>query len=263
MKEFNIKRHYSTKHRILHSLTGQIRKDKIQNIIANLEKPQQMFHKQRTHLDNVVKASFIVSSKLQSLKPFAEGEFIKESLDESIDLSDTAQLAIFIRGVDKEFTVIEELLVLHPLKGTTTGEDIFNEVQKDQWTTSKIRKRTKVRDVLKHIRKLKWNWTGHTMRTNKEKWTKDVLEWYPRNGNRKRRGQIKRWEDDLPKGWRSRKSTLVFMSTWTYDKNRYKPAGESHQSRLSLPPMAVHTYKCTSALPVFLGRDWTLIEREK
>ncbi|GBP76676.1 Putative uncharacterized transposon-derived protein F52C9.6 [Eumeta japonica] len=72
----------------------------------------------------------------------------------------------------------------------------------DRWTTLKIRKRTKVRDVLKNIRKLKWNWTGHTMRTNKEKWTKDVLEWYPRNGKRKRGGQIKRWEDDLPKGWR-------------------------------------------------------------
>ncbi|GBP60561.1 Limulus clotting factor C [Eumeta japonica] len=40
------------------------------------------------------------------------------------------------------------------------------------------------------------------MRNNKEKWTKDVLEWYPRNGKRKRGGQIKRWEDDLPKGWR-------------------------------------------------------------
>ncbi|XP_026331068.1 general transcription factor II-I repeat domain-containing protein 2-like, partial [Hyposmocoma kahamanoa] len=52
------------------------------------------------------------------------------ALDESTDLSDTAQLAIFIRGVDKEFTVTEELLALQPLKGATTGEDIFNEVQK-------------------------------------------------------------------------------------------------------------------------------------
>ncbi|GBP41280.1 General transcription factor II-I repeat domain-containing protein 2A [Eumeta japonica] len=52
------------------------------------------------------------------------------ALDESTDLSDTAQLAIFIRGVDKEFTVTEELLALQPLKGTTTGKDIFNEVQK-------------------------------------------------------------------------------------------------------------------------------------
>ncbi|KAJ0171369.1 hypothetical protein K1T71_012919 [Dendrolimus kikuchii] len=52
------------------------------------------------------------------------------ALDESTDLSDTAQLAIFIRGVDKKFTVTEELLALQPLKGPTTGEDIFIEVQK-------------------------------------------------------------------------------------------------------------------------------------
>ncbi|GBP41612.1 General transcription factor II-I repeat domain-containing protein 2 [Eumeta japonica] len=49
------------------------------------------------------------------------------ALEESTDLPDTAQLATFIR-VDKEFTVTEELLALHPLKRTTTGEDIFNEV---------------------------------------------------------------------------------------------------------------------------------------
>ena len=81
MKEFNIKRHYSTKHPTLHSLKGQIRKDKIQKLTANLKKQQQIFHKQRTQLDNVVKASFIVSSKVaKSLKPFADGEFIKECM---------------------------------------------------------------------------------------------------------------------------------------------------------------------------------------
>ncbi|GBO99608.1 General transcription factor II-I repeat domain-containing protein 2A [Eumeta japonica] len=51
------------------------------------------------------------------------------ALDKSTDLSETAQLTIFIRGVDKKFTVTEELLALQPLKGTTTGEDVFNEVQ--------------------------------------------------------------------------------------------------------------------------------------
>ncbi|GBP10233.1 General transcription factor II-I repeat domain-containing protein 2 [Eumeta japonica] len=48
------------------------------------------------------------------------------ALDEGTDLSDTAQLALFTRGVNKEFTVTEELLVLQTLKGTTAGEDIFN-----------------------------------------------------------------------------------------------------------------------------------------
>ncbi|GBP17294.1 General transcription factor II-I repeat domain-containing protein 2 [Eumeta japonica] len=54
------------------------------------------------------------------------------ALDESTDVSDTAQLAIFIRDVDEEFTVTEELFALQPLKETTTGEDIFNKVQKNK-----------------------------------------------------------------------------------------------------------------------------------
>ncbi|XP_066903286.1 general transcription factor II-I repeat domain-containing protein 2-like, partial [Halyomorpha halys] len=151
MKEFNIKRHYSTKHPMLLSLTGQIGKHKIQKLTANLEKQQQMFHKQRTQHDNFVKASFIVTSKLaKSLKPSIEGGFIKECMFEvcsvlcpekknkfgkitnSItDLSETAELInIIIYSVDEEFPVTEELLVLQALKGTTTGENIFNEVKK-------------------------------------------------------------------------------------------------------------------------------------
>ncbi|KAL0879657.1 hypothetical protein ABMA27_003372 [Loxostege sticticalis] len=61
LKEFNIKRHYSTKHITQHTLTGQLRKDKIPKLITNLNKQQQMFRKQRTQLDNVVKASLIVN----------------------------------------------------------------------------------------------------------------------------------------------------------------------------------------------------------
>lgn len=58
----------------------------------------------------------------------SEFEAFSIALDEITDLFDTARLAIFIRGVDKEFTVTEELLTLQPLIGTYTGEDVFNEV---------------------------------------------------------------------------------------------------------------------------------------
>ena len=47
--------------------------------------------------------------------------FFSNALDESTDLSNTAQLAIFIRGVDDDFNVTEELLELVPKKGTTTN----------------------------------------------------------------------------------------------------------------------------------------------
>ncbi|KAG6921105.1 GTF2I repeat domain containing 2 [Chelydra serpentina] len=47
------------------------------------------------------------------------------ALDESTDVSDPAECAVFIRGVDCNLNITEELLDLMPLKGTTTGRDIF------------------------------------------------------------------------------------------------------------------------------------------
>ncbi|CAM4650791.1 unnamed protein product [Leuciscus chuanchicus] len=46
--------------------------------------------------------------------------------DESVDLSDTAQLAVFIRMVFVDFSSKEEFLTLLPLKTTTRGVDIYN-----------------------------------------------------------------------------------------------------------------------------------------
>ena len=50
------------------------------------------------------------------------------ALDESTDVLDTAQLLIFIRGIDEHFCITEELLSVESLKGTTTGKDIFDSV---------------------------------------------------------------------------------------------------------------------------------------
>ena len=52
------------------------------------------------------------------------------ALDESTDINDTAQLAVFIRGVTDDFEVREELLDLSSMKSTTTGEVIPKEVLK-------------------------------------------------------------------------------------------------------------------------------------
>lgn len=52
------------------------------------------------------------------------------AMDESTDVSDTAQLLIFVRGIDENFTVYEELVKMCSLKGTTTREDLFHHVEK-------------------------------------------------------------------------------------------------------------------------------------
>ncbi|KAM8966907.1 general transcription factor II-I repeat domain-containing protein 2-like [Pelodytes ibericus] len=50
------------------------------------------------------------------------------ALDESNDFRDSAQLLIFIRGTNDYFEVTEELAALQSIKGTTTGEDIYEKV---------------------------------------------------------------------------------------------------------------------------------------
>ncbi|XP_076132871.1 general transcription factor II-I repeat domain-containing protein 2A-like [Alosa pseudoharengus] len=55
-------------------------------------------------------------------------EFYSIACDESTDATDTAQLLIFLRGVDVNFGITEELLDLRSLKGTTRGIDIFEAV---------------------------------------------------------------------------------------------------------------------------------------
>lgn len=48
------------------------------------------------------------------------------AMDDSTDKSDTAQLAVFIRGVDKDMNIVEEFLDLYPMKGQTRGKDLLN-----------------------------------------------------------------------------------------------------------------------------------------
>ena len=55
-------------------------------------------------------------------------EYFSLACDETTDITHTAQLAIFLRGITSEFETKEELLSLQAMHGTTKGEDLFNQV---------------------------------------------------------------------------------------------------------------------------------------
>ncbi|KAK0155387.1 General transcription factor II-I repeat domain-containing protein 2 [Merluccius polli] len=60
-------------------------------------------------------------------------DFFSIACDESTDATDTAQLLIFLRGVENNFCITEELLDLSSLKTTTTGKDMFKTVSNARW----------------------------------------------------------------------------------------------------------------------------------
>lgn len=47
------------------------------------------------------------------------------AVDESTGITDTSQLAIFIRGVDSDMNISEEMLDVMPISGTTTENDLY------------------------------------------------------------------------------------------------------------------------------------------
>ncbi|XP_057190131.1 general transcription factor II-I repeat domain-containing protein 2-like [Triplophysa rosa] len=78
----------------------------------------------------------------QLRKDITDCECFSLQLDESTDISDTAQLCVFIRMVFKDMTAREELLTLLHMKEHTRGEDIFRAfkdfVDKTQLPMSKL-----------------------------------------------------------------------------------------------------------------------------
>ena len=54
--------------------------------------------------------------------------FFSIAVDESTDVKDTSQLAIFFRGGREDFVILEEFVQLVPLTGTTTGADVCKAV---------------------------------------------------------------------------------------------------------------------------------------
>lgn len=182
MKEYNIKRHYDTKHSGKYSaLEGHFRSDKVNELKSKINCQQSLFTRANKESENSVRVSYMIAEKIAKRgKPFADGEFVKECLqsavdvlcpsqaqaisnislsgvtiarrvedlatdifnklkskckkfefysvamDESTDATDTAQVAIFIRGVDRDFSIVEELASVVALKGTTRGTDLYS-----------------------------------------------------------------------------------------------------------------------------------------
>jgi hypothetical protein len=70
----------------------------------------------------------MIETKLHDLSQKFEAFSI--AMDESTDVADTAQLAIFIRGVDINVNITEELAALCSMKGPIMGAGLYEQVMR-------------------------------------------------------------------------------------------------------------------------------------
>jgi hypothetical protein len=82
VKEYNLKRHYDTKHASkFASLQGQVRTDKLNLLKKSLKLQQSVFKEVSEDAESYVKVSYIIAQKIvKRSKPFSDGEFVKECL---------------------------------------------------------------------------------------------------------------------------------------------------------------------------------------
>ena len=74
---------------------------------------------------------------------------------------------------------------------------MLNITWRDRKTAQWIREKTKVRDILETISKLKWNWAGHVARRTDNRWTTHIMFWTPQGHTRNQGRPRTRWRDDL------------------------------------------------------------------
>ncbi|XP_058293033.1 general transcription factor II-I repeat domain-containing protein 2B [Hylobates moloch] len=144
-KEYNLRRHYQTNHsKHYDQYTERMRDEKLHELKKGLRKyllgssdtecpeQKQVFANpgptQKSPVQPVEDLAGNLWEKLrEKIRSFVAYSI---AIDEITDINNTTQLAIFIRGVDENFDVSEELLDTVPMTGTKSGNEIFSRVEK-------------------------------------------------------------------------------------------------------------------------------------
>ena len=98
LKEFNMRRHWEAEHRAstFRSMSPAERKDALDRLSGNLQKTTSFFRKQTAEADKIVRASYGVSRILARwMKPFSDGDFIKECHVAVVDSVCPEQRSVF------------------------------------------------------------------------------------------------------------------------------------------------------------------------
>uniref|UniRef100_A0A3P9L1Z0 SPIN-DOC-like zinc-finger domain-containing protein n=1 Tax=Oryzias latipes TaxID=8090 RepID=A0A3P9L1Z0_ORYLA len=151
LKEYNIRRHYETKHAVFSRYKGEVRKKKSSELLSKLRSQQatltrclstaasimcpsqeRVFSQISLSRNTVTRRVEDLSRDIRDQLTVKSRDFVAFSLacDESTDISDSVQLLVFVRGINTDMEITQELAGLETLRGTTKGEDLFAAVSR-------------------------------------------------------------------------------------------------------------------------------------
>lgn len=74
---------------------------------------------------------------------------------------------------------------------------ILGKTRRDRIRNTTVRKLTGFNDIVKSVMKRKWKWAGHIGRTKDDRYTKAIMEWYPREYKRGKGRPKFRWDQEM------------------------------------------------------------------
>ena len=128
-KEFNIKRHYDTKHSNFSKFVGQARKDKLDRLKDSLKQQSSVFQKQTTDSKNNTLTSYRVAQIIAKEKrAFTDGEFAKKCMMAIVESISPENKELFLNVSLSARTVIRRIEEMSEnLK--SSQEDYFEKLQ--------------------------------------------------------------------------------------------------------------------------------------
>lgn len=91
--------------------------------------------------------------------------------------------------------------VINKLRTTVRAMEryIIGKTRRDRIRNVIIRRKTGFKDIIKVVLERKWKWAGHIARCKDNRWTKTIMDWYPREKKRDRGRPSDKWDKEMRK----------------------------------------------------------------